>query len=66
MERPKLDPMSLTDAMNEILSCKPSVSVTMSPGQWDHFLKSAYDAGHKLIEVDENEMPIRAYRKKLI
>ena len=64
MKRPKLDPMSLADAMNEILSCKPSVSVTMSVGQWDCFLQASYNQGHKLIEVDDNEMPVRAYRKK--
>jgi len=42
-----------------------TINITMSPGQWDKLLQAAYDAGHNLIEVDDNEIPVRAYRKKL-
>lgn len=43
---------------------KASVNITMSTGQWDGFLEAAYEAGFNLIELDENERPIRAYRRK--
>jgi len=39
--------------------------VTMSIGQWDGFLQTAYDNGATLLELDENEMPVRAYRKRM-
>lgn len=64
MKRPVLNKVSLDDVMNGLLDGKPSVNVTMSPGQWDTFLQCAYDAGHNLIEVDDNEMPVKAYRKR--
>ena len=65
MKRPVLNKVSLGDVVNGLLGGKPSVTVTMSQGQWDRFLQAAYDAGHNLIEVDDNEMPVKAYRKKL-
>jgi hypothetical protein len=36
---------------------------TMSVGQWDAFMASAYDAGFVLLEVDEREQPVKAYRR---
>jgi phosphosulfolactate synthase (CoM biosynthesis protein A) len=63
MKRPVLNKVSLDDVMNGLLGGKPSATVTMSQGQWDRFLQTAYDAGHNLIEVDDNEIPVRAYRK---
>jgi hypothetical protein len=65
MERPKLNKIDLDGMMAEFLDGCAGVTVTMSPGQWDRLLQSAYDAGHNLIEVDDNEIPVRAYRKKL-
>jgi len=65
MKRPVLNKVPLDDMMNGLIGGKPSITVTMSPGQWDRLLQSAYDAGHNLIEVDDNEIPVRAYRKKL-
>ncbi len=65
MKRPVLNKVSLDDVMNGLLGGKPSAIVTMSQGQWDGFLQAAYDAGHNLIEMDENEIPVLAYRKKL-
>jgi hypothetical protein len=64
MERPKLNKIDLKGVMAEFLDGHAVVTVTMSPGQWDKLLQTAYDAGHNLIEVDENENPVRAYRKK--
>lgn len=65
MKRPVLNKVSLDDVMNGLLGGKPSATVTMSQGQWDGFLQAAYDTGHNLIELDENEIPVRAYRKKM-
>ena len=39
------------------------VIITMSTGQWDGSLEAAYDYGHTLLELDENEIPVKAYRK---
>ena len=36
----------------------------MSIGQWDGLLEAAYDAGAVLLELDDNENPIKAYRRK--
>jgi hypothetical protein len=43
---------------------KPSVIVTMSIDQWDGLLAAAYDRGATLLELGDNETPIRAYRRK--
>jgi hypothetical protein len=40
--------------------------VTMSRGQWDGLLADAYERGWILLELDENEKPIRAYRKQAV
>jgi len=58
-----LNKVSLDDVMKGIMGGKPSSTVTMSEGQWDRFLQAAYDAGHNLIELDDNEIPVKAYRK---
>ena len=58
MKRPVLNEVPLSSTFR-----KPSVNITMSRGQWDGFLQSAYNAGHNLIELDNNEIPVRAYRK---
>lgn len=66
MKRPVLNEVSVADVMASMLGGgKPSVNITMSPRQWDRLLEAAYDAGHNLIEIDNNEIPVRAYRKKL-
>lgn len=61
MNRPPLNEIPLD--WTEILS--PGCSITMSPDQWDTVLKVAYDLGWTLIEVDETEIPVAAYRKTL-
>jgi hypothetical protein len=60
MKRPKLNKVPLYTVM-----MPATINITMSPGQWDKLLQAAYDAGHNLIEVDDNEMPVGAYRKKM-
>jgi len=59
MNRPELNEVPLDTTM------KPAtINITMSPGQWDVLLQAVYDAGHNLIEIDKNEIPVKAYRKK--
>jgi hypothetical protein len=65
MKRPELNQVSLDEVMNSLLRGGPGVNVTMSEGQWDGFLQAAYESGHNLIEVDDDEIPVRAYRRKL-
>ncbi len=61
MKRPKLNEIPMDP---EILG-KPGVNITMSDGQWDKFLQAGYDAGCTLIELDENQRPVRAYRNRV-
>jgi hypothetical protein len=37
----------------------------MSVGQWDRLLAEAYDTGWTLLELDEQEWPVAAYRNPL-
>ncbi len=63
MKRPKLNPISLSEAYKTL--GKPSFVITMSIGQWDKFLEEAYfNQDATLIELDSSEKPIAAYRKK--
>lgn len=61
MRRPELNQVPLSSTM--FGTGKPSVNITMSQGQWDGFLQAAYETGHNLIELDDNEIPVRAYRR---
>ena len=63
MKRPKLERADLNETMQAIFSGKPFVVVTMSEGQWDGLLSAAYDRGHTLLELVENERPIAAYKR---
>lgn len=60
IKRPALNETPISSAIN-----KGSFNVTMSTGQWDRFLQTAYDNGATLLEVDENEKPVKAYRKRM-
>ena len=60
MNRPELHEVPLSSAL-----ASGSVNITMSAGQWDELLQYFYDAGNNLIEVDDNEVPVRAYRKQM-
>jgi len=64
MKRPILNEVSLSDTMDALVNGVPSVIFTMSQGQWDTLLQLAYDEGHTLIELNENEAPMKAYRRK--
>jgi len=57
-----LCPFPLADVLP--LGSRPGQLVmTMGVGQWDGMLSAAYAAGFILLELDENEQPVRAYRK---
>ena len=59
-----LSPYPLADAIAAMTERRPAVIVTMSVGQWDVFLSAAYDGGCILLELDDDEIPVRAYRKR--
>lgn len=58
MQRPTLNEIDIYTVMD-----RPTLLVTMSVGQWDQLLQSAYDTGATLLELDEHEIPARAYRR---
>lgn len=65
LRRPKLNKISTKEAFQNLMGTKPGFYITMSPGQWDNFLEEGYfRQGATLIELDENEKPIAAYRYK--
>jgi len=52
--------------LSRVLPLEPrpgQLVVTMSEGQWDSLLSAAYEQGWILLELDENEKPVRAYRR---
>lgn len=59
MKRPFLHSIPLASAT---IGKPGSVTITMSPGQWDLLLATAYSRGCLLLEI-ENEVPVRAYQK---
>ena len=63
MKRSKLNEIPLREAVAGILEGGGGLFVTMSPGQWDALLDEAYRLGATLLEIDSNELPVRAYRK---
>jgi len=58
MKRPILNEVELDSAK----TCK--LIITMSPGQWDALLDEGYNRGALLLEIDQNEQPVRAYQRK--
>jgi|APIni6443716594_1056825.scaffolds.fasta_scaffold453496_2 hypothetical protein len=60
MKRPVLNEIPLDGAA--IL--KRGLTVTMSIGQWDKLLEAAYVGRATLLELDDDETPIRAFRRK--
>ena len=56
-----LRPFPLADVLP--LGRSGQLVMTMAEGQWDGMLSAAYVAGFILLELDENEQPVRAYRK---
>ena len=59
--RRDLKPFPLADLLP--LGRSGQLVVTMAEGQWDDMLSAAYSAGWVLLELDNNERPVRAYRK---
>ncbi len=59
-KRPYLVPVSLAVVLPMVA---PNVYVTMSPGQWDNLLRAAYDSQAVLLELDDDEKPVRAFRR---
>lgn len=49
--------------LSKLPTAKGDVIVTMSEGQWDLLLSTAYKRGCVLLELDSNERPVRAYQK---
>jgi hypothetical protein len=56
-----LKPFPLADVLP--LGRRGQLVMTMSLGQWDAMLASAYRQGWILLELDDDERPVRAYRK---
>jgi hypothetical protein len=56
-----LRPIPLADALSFVE--RRECVITMSVGQWDNTLSAAYQAGWILLELDDNEVPVRAYQK---
>ena len=64
MKRPKLIKTDLRKFLADSLNGeKPGCFITMSPGQWDALLSTAYDRGWTLLELDDDERPVAAYSK---
>jgi hypothetical protein len=62
MKRPILNRVSLKDTLEGIGKHKTAI-ITMSVGQWDGLLKSSYDRNMILLELNDDEMPVAAYRR---
>lgn len=59
-----LRPFPLADALRAVSGAQPgALVITMGEGQWDATLRQAYELGWILLEIDERERPMRAYRK---
>ena len=63
MRRPALNEINLDGAMNALLGGKGAAVMTMSPNQWDALLNAAYQSGWTLLELDDREQPVKAYRR---
>jgi hypothetical protein len=64
VRRPDLRAIPLRDALAGAFAPLPTACViTMSEGQWDAVLAAAYRDGWILVELDANEVPLRAYQK---
>ena len=59
-----LRPYPLADAQKALAGGgQQGLMITMSSGQWDALLAAAYEQGWILLELDDDERPVRAYRK---
>lgn len=63
MKRPKLNEIPIPQ--NPFLP--GTFTITVSPGQWDNVIKSCYEAGHLLLEIENingQDTVVRAYKRK--
>lgn len=58
LRRPELREVHISSVL-----LTPQEIVIMSSGKWDSFLESAYEAGNTLLEMDDVELNVRAFRK---
>ncbi len=68
MDRPVLNEISLEHVKNAFISGMPSENIPIFPmnqGQWNLMLQAVYDQGINLLELDDNNRAVRAYRRKL-
>ena len=66
MQRPPLNEIPLFEAIAPIVgAATATINITMSTGQWDRLLQAAYDTGWTLVEVDREEKPVAAYRRRM-
>ena len=59
MIRPKLNKVPFPDYK------KPELIITCNIGQWDILLDDGYKQGATILELDDNENPIAAYKKEI-
>jgi len=59
MKRPELHKITLSEVSRH------GAVMTMSTGQWDRLLQAAYDTGWTLVELDREEKPVAAYRRRI-
>ena len=62
--KPDLSPLPLVQAVRALTggtSC--GRVITMTRGQWDALLASAYQQGWILLELDDGERPVRAFQR---
>jgi hypothetical protein len=65
MKRPELNEIPLREAMAGILGGGSGLIITMSPGQWDALLDEGYNRNALLLEIDQNEQPVKAYQRRI-
>lgn len=56
-------PSDLNQIKMDTVFDEPGIVVEINYNQWNPFLQSAYDAGYRILEVNKNGKPYRAYRK---
>lgn len=59
--RRNLTSYPLADALDFVR--RRELVITMGVGQWDAMLAAAYEEGWILLEINDDEKPVRAYRK---
>jgi len=63
MKRPHLD--EVQGFTHKDIFAPGQMVVTMSPGQWDELLEWAYNNFALLVEMDDDEIPTKGFRKQV-